>query len=377
MSEESGGKKSVGGHFAVALAGLGALFARTADDCGRVAIKGGAAFGDDAIRGASRVGSLADDGLRGGAKLGSLADDGIRSGSKFGSLADDGLRAGKYGALADDGLRNGVRVAPHENPAGLIEEIGTSGAKAESHLGEVAESAVDVSLEVISNAPQSSDDDDDDSTAHVAGEVEDSVRPAKVEPLALLRARNKVSQPAFLPVLPASPTAFQRIFGRPDKTTEAAKFAAIHATPDIGQGVLDPLKWLKGRLTHNPITFVFYTTDATGRQTPIPLILPNGGTSTDTALHQACIEHYAHCILFICRPEKNGKGELCAKSVADTWQTVSAESMDMTVSAFLEKLVTQRAYTPALHDVAISRIDVSQDTPRIVRSRLKAKKSGN
>jgi len=82
---ESSGKKSIGGHLAVALAGLGALFARTADDCGRVAIKGA---------------SLSDDALRGGAKVGALADDGLRGGSKLGSLADDGLRAGKYAPLA-------------------------------------------------------------------------------------------------------------------------------------------------------------------------------------------------------------------------------------------------------------------------------------
>src|SRR5690242_13279613 len=104
MSDEGSGKKSFGGHVAVGLAGIGALFARTVDDCGMLAVKGGsgafkasASLGDDVARGASRAGSLGGSGLRGGSKLGSLADDGLRAG-KYGSLADDGMRAGKYGA---------------------------------------------------------------------------------------------------------------------------------------------------------------------------------------------------------------------------------------------------------------------------------------
>lgn len=378
MSDDSGEKKSIGGHLAVALAGIGALFARTADDCGRVAIKGGAAMSDDAIRGASKVGSFADDGLRGGGKMGSLGDDALRTGKGFGDPTKNGLRAGAYGTMADDGL-HGARAMPHgDAPVGLVEEA-SAGVKAESHAGDVAEFGVDVSLEVISNAPTGNDDDDDDADVVVGGVVSnappmDSVAPQKVEASSLLRARTRTSQPAFAPVLPTSNKAFQHIFGRPGKPDDAQAFGMIKPFPTGTDLVVDPIRWLKGRLTHNPITFVFYSTDVTGLKQPIPLVLPNGGLTDDSAVHRACMEHYSHCVVFVCKPEKKGAKELCAKTVSDRWQTVAAEAQDASLADFIEKLVQMRANTPALHEVAMSRVDLSAKNPHIVRSRLKAKK---
>lgn len=374
MSDESGEKKSFGGHLAVALAGIGALFARTADDCGRVAIKG-AAVTDDALRGAGKVGSFADDGLRGGGKMGSLGDDALRTGKGFGDPTKNGLRAGAYGTMADDSLR-GARGMPHgDSPVGLIEEA-SAGVKAESHAGDVAEFGVDVSLEVISNAPAG--DDDDDSGGVISGESNapqiDSVAPQKVEASTLLRARTRTSQPAFAPVLPTSNKAFQHILGRPGKTDDAQTFGMIKPFPAGTDVVTDPIRWLKGRLTHNPITFVFYSTDVTGLKQPIPLVLPNGGLTDDSAVHRACMEHYAHCLVLVCKPEKKGAKELCVKTVADQWQTVAADAGDASLSDFIEKLVQKRANTPALHEVAMSRVDLSAKNPYIVRSRLKAKK---
>jgi hypothetical protein len=372
MSDEGGGgKKSVGGHIAVGLAGIGALFARTADDCGRVALKGGAAVSDDAFRGASRVGSLADDGMRSGSKVGSLADDGMRAG-KYGSAADDGMRAGKYGPLADDGMRNGTRVPP-QGEGSLIEEA-TVASKAESHAGEAAEFGVDVSLEVISNVPSSDGADDSSDTPDIGGTSVVSGGKPKLDTMTLLRARSRVSQPALLPVVPASPKAFQLVLGRSNKPAPEQTFLTLRPTPDDGQNVSDPLKWLKGRLSHNPIALVFYTTDQTGTKNPIPLVLPNGGTTTDTIVHRACMEHFAHCVVLVCKPEKPGSKELCAKTVVDNWQTVTANGADMSLQSLLEKLVVQRATTVALHEVTISRLDLSQIAPRIVRSRLAAKK---
>lgn len=374
MSDESGEKKSFGGHLAVALAGIGALFARTADDCGRVAIKGGAAVSDDAFRGAGKVGSLADDGLRGG-KVGAFGDDAMRTGNGFGDPTKNGLRAGAYGSMADDSLRGGVRTTPHgDAPVGLVEEASV-GAKAESHAGDVAEFGVDVSLEAVSNLP-SDDGDEAPNTAGANGvgnEPTVQLAPQKTDQAALLRARSRTSQPAFAPVIPASTKAFQHIFGRPDKVEEAQKFAALKPIPSDMGLVIDPIRWLKGRLAHNPITFVFYSTDATGLKAPIPLVLPNGGLTDDSAVHRACMEHFSHCILLVCKPEKNGAKELCAKTVADQWQTVAANAGDVSLENFVEKLVRMRANTPALREVSMSRMDYSATTPHIVRSRLKAK----
>lgn len=328
---------------------------------------------DDAIRGASKVGSLADDGLRGSGKLGSLGDDALRSGKGFGN---EGLRAGKYGTLADDGL-HGARGAPAPHgdaPVGLVEEASV-GAKAESHAGDVAEFGVDVSLEVISNAPDG-DNGDDSAENGVSGVGNEpgvnSVQPQKVEPNSLLRARSRTSQPAFAPVLPASTKAFQHIFGRPDQLEQAQKFAAITPIPAGTDMVVDPIRWLKGRLANNPITFVFYSTDVTGLKRPIPLVLPNGGLTDDTAVHRACMEHYSHCIIFVCKPEKAGAKSLCAKTVYDQWQGVAAKAADLSLSDFVEKLVRVRENTPALREVAMSRVDLSAKSPHIVRSRLKA-----
>lgn len=361
MSDEGSEKKSFGGHIAIALAGIGALFARTADDCGRVAVKG-AAFSDDAVRGAGRAGTL--------------ADDGIRSGNKFGSLADDGMRAGKYGPLADDGMRNGARVPPHgDAPGGLIEETSAIGTKAESHAGEAAEFGVDVSLEVISNAPSNDSDDDSDTTPRiVGGQQNGSAQAPQFDTMALLRGRNRISQPAILPVMPTSAKAFQFILGRPDKPGEGRAFVTLRPTPDDGQTAIDPIKWLKGRLSHNPIALVFYTTDKTGTQSPIPLVLPNGETTDDTTMHRACIEHFSHCIVVVCKPEKAGYKEPCAKVVVDGWQSITTAATDMSLQSLMERLVARRAATPALQDVTISRIDVSKEAPRIVRSRLTPKK---
>ncbi len=361
MSDEGSEKKSFGGHVAIALAGIGALFARTADDCGRVAVKG-AAFSDDAVRGASRVGSL--------------ADDGVRSGSKFGSLADDGMRSGKYAPLAEDGMRNGARVPPHgEAPGGLIEEASAVGSKAESHAGEAAEFGIDVSLEVISNAPSSDGEDDTESTPSIVdGQLNGSGKAPQFDTMALLRARSRVSQPAILPVMPTSTKAFKFILGRPDKPGEGSAFVSLRPTPDDGPLTLDPFKWLKGRVAHNPITLVFYTTDKAGTQTPIPLVLPNGETTDDTAIHRACIEHLAHCIVLVCKPEKAGYKEPCAKTVVDSWQSITTAATDISLQSLMERLVARRATTAALRDVTISRIDVSKEAPRIVRSRLTPKK---
>jgi hypothetical protein len=362
MGDDGSEKKSIGGHIAIALAAIGALFARTADDCGRVAIKGGAAFSDDAVRGAGRVGSL--------------ADDGVRSGSKLGSLADDGMHAGKYGPLAEDGMRNGARVPPHgETPGGLIEEARVVGTKAESHAGEAAEFGVDVSLEAISNAPSSDSDDDSEATPIiVGGQQVGSAQVPRFDTMALLRGRNQMSQPAMLPVVPTSTKAIQFILGHPDKPGDKSAFLTLRPIPDDGPISLDPFKWLKGRLSHNPISLVFYTIDKTGTQNPIPLVLPNGETTDDTAMHRACIEHFSHCILFVCKPEKAGHKELCAKTVVDAWQSITTSATDMSLQSLMERVVMRRAATPALRDVTISRIDVSTEAPRIVRSRMSAKK---
>lgn len=356
MSDDGGGKKSFGGHIALGLAGLGALFARTADDCGRVALKGGAAVSDDAFRGASRVGSLADDGMRG---------------SKLGSLADDGMRAGKYGPLADDGMRNGMRVPPHGEPhgGGLVEEAAT-GAKAESHAGDAAEFGVDVSLEVISNAGPS---EDDDGPAHSTDAFVGAGNAPKFDTITLLKNRTRVSQPALVPVMPKSTKAFKAILGRTDKLDEGRAYVSLRPIPDNGETVMDPLRWLKGRLAHNPIAMVFYTTDATGKKNPIPLVLPNGGTTDDSIVHQACIGHLAHCIVLVCKPDGARAKEPCAKAVVDGWQSITTSRSDMSLDDLLEKLVQKRAATPALQGVTISRVDVSQDAARIVRSRLTPK----
>lgn len=354
-NHESTGKTSVGGHIAIALAGIGALFARTADDCGRVAIKTGAAVSDDA--------------LRGGSKLGSLADDGLRGGSKVGSLADDGMRAGKFAPLAEDGLHNGSKLAPHGDVAGsLAEEASIAGAKSESHLGDF----VDVSLEVVSNVPTEDDDNDSSPRSPSAENGDGNSVVAKVETLPLLRARSRLSQPALLPMMPASAKALQAVFGRPSKPGDDKVFATLQPFPNDGQPILDPVRWLKGRLTHNPITFVFYTTDSTGQKKPIPLVLPNGETMDDSTLHRACIEHFSHCIVLVCPPEKAGAKEPCAKAAVNAWQSITT-SDDMQLKTFLEQLLAKRVNTPALRDMAISRSDVAQNEPRIVRSHLKAK----
>jgi len=47
---------------------------------------------------------------------------------------------------------------------------------------------------------------------------------------------------------------------------------------------------------------------------------------------------------------------------------------DMPLQWRLKKFVIKRAGRPALHEVAISRVDVWKDVPRIVRSRLTPKK---
>lgn len=363
MSDESGEKKSPGGHIAIALAGLGALFARTADDCGRIAAKSGSAFKASA--------SLGDDAVRAGSKVGSLADDAARAG-KYGALAEDGARAGKYGSLADDGLRNGKGFASHGDGS-LIEEASHAGASAESHLGDVAETGVDVSLEILQNLPADADDDQASDSPSDTPSVT-AAPDTKFNTMALLKARSSLSQPALLPVMPAMTKAFLAVLGRPDKPGERGAFTSLQPTPNDGVGALDPIRWLKGRLSHNPITMVFYTTDRVGTQVPIPLVLPNGEMSDDTIMHRACVEHFSHCILLICKPEKAGYKEPCAKSAVDAWQTVAIDDPTTKLSTMLEKLVVKRATTAALQEVTISRVDVSKDVPRIVRSRLTVKK---
>jgi hypothetical protein len=272
-------------------------------------------------------------------------------------------------------MRNGARVPPHgEAPAGLIEEASAAGTKAESHAGDVAELGVDVSLEVISNAPSGDGDDNSPTVPSIVGRKSGSDKAPQFDTVALLRARSSMSQPAILPVMPTSTKAFQFVLGRPDKPGEGRAFVTMRPIPDNGNAAFDPFAWLKGRLSHNPIALVFYTTDRTGTQSPIPLVLPNGETTNDSAMHRACVEHLSHCIVLVCKPEKAGYKEPCAKAVVDTWQSVTTSATDMPLQSLLEQIVAKRAAIPALQDVTISRVDVSTDAPRIVRSRLTPKK---
>ncbi len=97
-----------GGHKAGLLAGLLAVLGgagKLADDCGRVAKVGGAAthVGDDALRGAGRLGGVGDDVGRAGALA---ADDALRAGSRAPVVLEAGspvrLGEGALAKVADD-----------------------------------------------------------------------------------------------------------------------------------------------------------------------------------------------------------------------------------------------------------------------------------
>ena len=246
------------------------------------------------------------------------------------------------------------------------------GAKAESHAGDAAEFGVDVSFEVVSNGSAPEEDADEaEPDAVVAPQLANGA--PKFDTLTILKNRNSVSEPAILPVMPASTKAMQVMVGRPDKPGELRGFAALRPMPDHGETSIDPFTWLRGRLAHNPIALVFYTTDTTGKKTPIPLVLPSGDTTDDSAIHRACVGHSSHCIVLVCKPETAVTKEPCAKTMVDSWQSIATSRVDSSLEYLLEKLVKKRATTPALQGMAISRIDVSQNAPRIVRSRLTPK----
>lgn len=96
------------------LLGVGALFARFADDCGRVG---------------ARSATLLDDGARMG-RASSLLDDGARASGRAAPLADDGAtRLGRAGVHTDEALAGSAR-------GGHVE-------------GELAETAVDLGLEFV------------------------------------------------------------------------------------------------------------------------------------------------------------------------------------------------------------------------------------
>jgi hypothetical protein len=352
--ENEGGGKSAGGHIAIAIAAIGAFIARGADDCGRVALKGGAALSDDAARGASRVGSLADDGMRGGSKVGSLADDGMRT-SKFAPIADDGMRTRKIAPAA-------------EPPGGLVEEATNAGAKAESHAGDVVEHGVDVSLEIVSNIDSSNEVGEEDAIPTQDNDTVAQVT-ATLDPITVLKNRSSVWQPALLPMMPTSPKAFAAIFGRPEKPTDKNAFGSLNPSPTTLADSLDKMDWL----AHNPITLVFYSPDSSGKKNPIPLVMPNGDATTDSAIHRVCIQHASHCILLVCTPQSAAAKMPCAKAAVDTWQSVTANSKDLPLQTLLGNLVAGRASRIALESLTISRVDVATGTPRIVRSRLTPK----
>jgi len=306
--EQSGTKKT--GPFAAAIAALGMLIARGADDCARIGAKG-ASLADDGLRGAGKIGSLADDGLRGGAKVGALADDGLRGGGKIGALAGEGLHG------------------PRGLPGGLVEDAVSAGAKAEGHTGDLVELGIDVTTEVLSYADDGDDGDDDAPAPGIVG-----TNPA-FSPEAILRARSSTSAPELSPA-----------------------------------DIADPLGWLRAHLFKNPAGILLHERTSTDASEGLSFVLPNGKTLTDAAIHQACFRAGQHCVVLACGDDPGGA---CAKEATIAWLTVTPAAHDPLVPlrVFLARLLEERAKRPALAGLVISRLDVDAVSPQIVRSRLR------
>ncbi len=321
MSEQDEGNGNEGsgkklGPFAAAIAAIGMLIAKGGDDCARIGAKG-ASLSDDAARGLGRAGSL----------------------------ADDGMRAGARGPLPLPGPKPEVG-------GGLVEEAMSAGAKAESHADDLADLGVDVTLEVLSNVGPSDDGDDhgDEEGPAVLGGVHIPAPPRntrkKSDPAEVLRGRTVLSSPALLSVSSAS-----------TKTASTEN---------------DPFAWIESHTTNNPIGLVFSSGSKIDAKTGIPLLLPNGETTDDAAIHRTCLGLAQHCVVLVCEPDSGGAKEPCAKGAATAWKSV--EAMDLgaksTLRDFLAKLLSARTARPSLRNLILSRLDVDATPPRIVRSRL-------
>jgi hypothetical protein len=313
MSDEGSGKTAhiVG----VGVIGFGAIFARVADDCGRVGLRGASMLDDGARFG--RASALADDGFR-AARSPTLADDALRS-SRAAPLTDDGLARAR--ALADDGAGAAEPVAVDAR-AGLLEHS-HSGKLA----GELAEGAVDVTLELLQNT---GDD------------------PAR-RPVPPARARTRT--PGLLTLLPADGESHDPKASPPVSGIELAKR-------------LD--EWR----AHDPLGLLLVSIGPPAIDRPLALALPGGRRVTDTVIHRLCRARGLDCLVLACSPEPASR-DACVAAANDLWTTASLGHRGA-ARAFLTRLLTARADSDAGRAIVVSRVDGSGGGDvGIVRSKLR------
>ena len=295
----------------VGVIGFGALFARVADDCGRVGVRGASMIDDGARFG--RASALADDSLR-AARAPSLADDVFRS-SRAATLTDDGLA--RAGALADEAAVAGEPVAVNAR-AGLLEHWHDGRV-----AGDLAESAVDVTLEILQNTGS--------------------------DPVPAAPPRAQARTPGLMLLLPGNGETQDPKDGRSAELELA--------------GRLD--KWR----THDPLGLLLYSIGPADIGRPLALALPDGRPVTDTAIHHLCRARGLDCLVLAC-PSAPETRDACVDAVDALWIAARLGHRG-TARGFVTRLLTERAGSDAGRDIVLSRVEARGADVGIVRSKLR------
>lgn len=319
--EQPGAGKAIGAIGAAVLA-LGAVAARGADDCGRVAMtagRAGAGVGDDLGRLGARGAAFGDD-------LGVVG-----AGRAFG---DDVGRLGHAGALGDDLGRGGGRAAWATEEGGLAEVFDVA-AEGASWSFDVADLAL-------------GDDEEWDE------ELPD-VATASTEELERMtwRLRDlRVSEVALLRVAPLG-----------DPPAEGAIDVAGRAT--LADAVAGP----------GPPAFVVGRADP---DAPDTLVAADGGPPIAIAeLQAACLGARRSCVALVCEASSWPEATPClAEAVGAVRGALRDRGERGALQDLLERVVARRDASPVAERLVIHRVrrpTAPGERPRLIHSRHEAR----
>lgn len=354
MSESGGGEKKVG-IFGGLIAAIGMLFARTADDCARVGAKGASLTARESAH-------LVEDGARLASRGAQFSDDAVRGGSKLGALADDAVKGAPHGSL------------PHFSE-GALEAAARS---EKSFLGlsdDVAEQALDVSLDVVSNLDfDTYDTQFDDNGVSSPREVRRYVQSMARDGAERARKNQFVSGSRALALLPADEDGFASMFGyaAPEGTLQSMQLVAdlLEQPRDARMDVRGFAKWLVSNRGGNPLVILGYT----ALDSITDLVMPSGQHFADKVFHQGCLQAGVNCIVIACDSKEISEGESCIRSAHILWAKRAEEPGKQRVESFAGRLLRDREKMRHGEAMIVSRVVFDKyGHPAIVRSRVKPK----